>query len=148
MEDFVFESAQDNFAVMWSYLTALSIFFLVLQVKKLVHKKRMRTLCDLGLPALSASLFSVSILTETPWICAVCDGVSSWEAAYRIELWKVFQILWAGLSQIFSKAFRNAICSTEKENFEFPTVESNKVNSLHIICHSDVFNINGMNNPV
>jgi len=39
MEDFVFESAQDILAVMWGYLAAVSNFFLVLQIKKLVHKK-------------------------------------------------------------------------------------------------------------
>lgn len=76
MEDFVFEFAQDIFAIMWSYLTALSDFFLVLQIKKLVHKKHMRTLCDIGL-CTECKSFSVCILTETPWIFAVGDGVSS-----------------------------------------------------------------------
>lgn len=39
MEDFVFESAQDIFAVIWGYLAAVSNFLLVLQIKKLEHKK-------------------------------------------------------------------------------------------------------------
>lgn len=66
MEDFVFEFAQDIFAIMWSYLTALSDFFLVLQIKKLVHKKHMRTLCDIGLSALSANLFQFVFLQKPP----------------------------------------------------------------------------------
>lgn len=66
----------------------------------------MRIWCDLGLFALSAKLgkaVSVYILTEAPWMSAVHDGVSSWEAAYSIELWEVFQILWAGL--FFPRSF-------------------------------------------
>lgn len=64
MEDFVFESAQYILALVWSYLTALSNFFLVLQIKKLVYKKCERTLCDLGLSALSADIFQLLFLQK------------------------------------------------------------------------------------
>lgn len=43
----------------------------------------MRILCDLGIFALSEKLckaVSLYILTEVPWIFAVDDGASSWEA--------------------------------------------------------------------
>lgn len=95
--------------------------------------------------------FSASIPTETPWICSVCDGVSSWEAAYRIELWKVFQILWAGLSspRFFQKLSEVLFGALKKKKVlqirnSFPQYRVAKVNPLHIICHSDVFNINDM----
>lgn len=106
----------------------------------------MRIWCDLGLFALSAKLgkaVSVYILTEAPWMSAVHDGVSSWEAAYRIELWEVFQMSWSFLSQVLLKAFRNAIWSTEKENeHSFPQYKVTKVNPWRIICHGDLFKIN------
>lgn len=66
MKDCVFESAQDIFAIICSYLTALSNFFLVLQIKKLVHKKHMRTFCDLGLSALSSNIFQFVFIQKLP----------------------------------------------------------------------------------
>lgn len=157
----MFESAQDIFAVMWGYLAALSNFFLVLQIKKLVHKKHVtayenlmwfRTICtecktvQSFIFLLKQSLYSYRSPLNfcSRWWCSSC------EAAYRIELWEVFQILWAGLfsPRSFQKLSDMLFGALKKKTSSFPQYRVTKVNPLHIICHGGVFKINKMNYPI
>lgn len=54
------------FLLLYAVILPLYQIFLVLQIKKLVHKKHMRTLCDLGLSALSENLFRFVFLQKRP----------------------------------------------------------------------------------
>lgn len=101
---------------------------LVLKIRKLAHEMhrtayknfmRFRDIC------IECKAISAYIPTEAPWIFAVGDAVPRLRSS--LEDWALRSISdmnWSFLSHVFSKAFRNAIWSTEKKKkgTYFPTV--------------------------